>query len=227
MSWLTDPSDSDWEAEAAPPRKSHARLVVAIVAGWLVVSLLVLAGLILFRGTNDAKDNKAARTASGSGQGSTAGSTAGSATTGPTAAAALPDGWVARKVDDQTNCAAHSYGKVAQFFAKTPCVSVHRVLATTTSGGRPAVIATNTVTFATATQATQYLALVTSDGTGNINDLFREGIVVSGVKKLPNSAFASKQSGTVVRVAEAAYLTGASHFDDAGLHSLAEAGLEN
>jgi hypothetical protein len=125
-----------------------------------------------------------------------------------------------------TASAAHSYGQVQTFFAKTPCSSVHRLLATTKQGGRTVVIASNVVTFDTAGQAARYLALVNSDGTGNINDLLREGVGFSGApSKLPEAAFASRQSGGQVWVAEAGYLTGSSATSDPALKAIAEAGV--
>jgi hypothetical protein len=215
VTWLTDPAD-EWDDDTEPPR-SHMKLIVAIVAGWLFVSLLVLIGLVLFKGSSS-HDKKASQSPT-----AIAKSTAtGTGTSQPTTAA-LPDGWVQQAADDQTSCAAHSYGRVKDFFAKTPCKSVQRVLATTNQGGRPVIVASSIVSFASATQARQYLELVTSDGTGNINDLLREGKTVAGVgHKLPDAAFASQQDGVRVLVAEAAYTDGKSDNTDATLKALAE-----
>jgi hypothetical protein len=210
VSWLSEPDD--WDADDDKEPRSHLKLIAAILAGWLVVSLIVLGGLVLFRHpkSNTAQSHSTPPASTGS----------------PTPTVAnppLPDGWVQQAADDQTNCAGHSYGQVKTFFGTTPCTSMHRVLATTNQGGRAVVVASSVVTFSTATQAQQYLTLVTSDGTGNVNDLLREGGSVAGLpKKLPEAAFESRQDGNRVLVAEAAYTDGKSNATDPGLKALAQ-----
>lgn len=212
MSWMTEPEEK-WESTDAEP-KSRLRLVALFLGGWLVVSLLVLVGLLLFGG-HSPSGNKSSKTPSATASGGTS-SSAG------TADENLPDGWVREAADDQTNCSAHSYGQVQTFFATTPCSSVHRTLATTNQGGRMVVIASNVVTFDTPAQAKKYLTLVNSDGTGNINDLLREGVTFAGAPaRLPTAAFASRQEGVRVWVAEAGYVSGTSNENDPALKALA------
>lgn len=214
VSWLTEP-DEDWDPVEEEP-KSRVRLIALVLGGWLVVSLLVLFGLLLFGGHSD---RHPAATAPSPNSPGTAQPSASPTDT-------LPDGWVREAGDDQTNCAAHSYGQVQAFFARTPCSSVHRLLATTNQGGRVVVIASNVVTFDTAAQAKRYLTLVTSDGTGNISDLLREGVsYAGGPSKLPAAAFASRQAGSRVWVAEAAYTAGTSNPDDPALKAIASEGI--
>ncbi|MEO6702622.1 MAG: hypothetical protein ABI140_22095 [Jatrophihabitantaceae bacterium] len=213
MSWLTEPDD-DWDYPDEREPKSRLRLVALLLGGWLAVSLLVLAGLLMFGGHSSSPKPKA----------STAQSPQGTASNRPSSQPTdvLPAGWVREAGDDQTDCRAHSYGRVQAFFAKTPCSSVHRVLATTNQGGRTVVVAANVVTFDTSAQAQRYLVLVNSDGTGNISDLLREGVgYAGGPSKLPAAAFASRQSGGRVWVAEAAYVSGASSTTDPTLKALA------
>jgi hypothetical protein len=215
VSWLTE-GDEDWDPTADEP-KSRVKLVALFLGGWLVVSLIVLVALLAFGG-HGGSDKKPVAGPSGSAAASTPSTTA--------AADTLPDGWVREAGDDQTNCAAHSYGQVQAFFARTPCSSVHRVLASTNVGGRTAVIASNVVTFDTPAQAKKYLALVNSDGTGNISDLLREGVTYAGgPARLPTAAFASRLDGGRVWVAEAGYVTGTSNPDDAKLKALASEGI--
>ena len=131
-----------------------------------------------------------------------------------------------RASDSQTNCAAHAYGQVQGFFARTPCISVQRLLATTNEGGRAVVIASNVVTFGSAAQAQRYLTLVNADGTGNIADLLREGVSYpGGPEKLPDAAFASRLDGNRVLVAEAGYVGGTSSATDPTLRAIAERGV--
>jgi hypothetical protein len=215
VSWLTEP-DEDWDPTEEEP-KGRVKLVALFLGGWLVVSVIVLIGLLAFGGHGSSAKKPAA--------GPSTSQTSGTPSAG-NSADNLPDGWVREAGDDQTNCAAHSYGQVQAFFAKTPCSSVHRVLASTNIGGRPAVIATNIVTFDTPTQAKRYLALVNSDGTGNISDLLREGVTYAGgPAKLPAAAFASRLDGGRVWVAEAGYATGTSNPADAKLKALAAEGI--
>lgn len=221
MSWLTEP-DSEWDSDESPREpRSRLRLIALLLGGWLVVSVVVLLILLAVGGRHSA--NQAG------GPGSTAGNS-GSAnkpsSSAHSTASALPDGWVGRAADRQTDCAAHAYGQVRSFFARTPCTSVQRLLATTNSHGRAVVIASNVVTFPTAPQAQQYLTLVNADGTGNIADLLREGVSYpGGPDKLPDAAFASRLDGNRVLVAEAGYVGGTSGATDPALREIAEQGV--
>jgi hypothetical protein len=208
MSWLTEPDD-EWDDEVDAPR-SRVKLIAIILGGWLAVSLLVLVGLLTFSHPNS--DTKKAGAAP--------------VTSAPAASASstvpVPDGWVQQAVDSQTDCGAHAYGQVQGFFATTPCISVQRVLATTNQGGRPVVIATYLVVFRTADQAAQFNTLVAADGTGNINDLLREGKTFAGAPgRLPVASFASRQVTNHVRVAEAAFIEGKSDGNDSTLKAIA------
>jgi hypothetical protein len=191
-----------------PPRSPRLTWTLALVGGWLVVSLLVLGGLLLFAGNDKSTDSShSAVTASSSA----------SASTLP-----LPAGWVEQARDTQTDCAGHAYGQVQTFLKTNACTQVDRLLATFVSSGRPVVVAANVIRFPTAQLAAQYLALVNADGTGNISDLLREGHTYpGGPPKLPTAAFASRADNTAVHVAEAAYATGASSATDATLKAAA------
>jgi hypothetical protein len=220
VSWLTEP-DSEWDSEEQSEQpRSKLRLVALLLAGWLVVSLLVLVILLGISGRHSA-DQVQGPTRSGSSSASVSRPPAGSGST-----LALPDGWVREASDRQTDCAAHSYGQVQSYFAQHPCVSVERLLATTNQGGRAVVIASNVVTLRSVAQAQQYLTLVNADGTGNIADLLREGAsYAGGPDKLPDAAFASRQDGPKVWVAEAGYVGGTSSAGDPTLRAIAEEGV--
>lgn len=233
VSWLTEP-DEEWDEREAPPRGHRLKMAAAVLAGWLAVSLIVLVGLLRF-GDRDSLGKRAGSPAP------KATSTATAPTvTAPTAATsrpaspasspatgAVPAGWVRRAGDEQANCTAHSYGQVQIFFARTPCSGVRRSLLTTERNGRAIVVAASTVTFGSPAQATSYLRLVTSDGTGNVNDLLREGVRYPGSpSKLPGAAFASRQDGPRVLVAEAAFEQGPSDYQDPTLQATARAAVE-
>lgn len=221
MSWLTEP-DSEWDFDDSPrPPRSRLRLIALLLGGWLVVSVVVL--LILLAVGGHHSSNQAGGSGSTAGNSSSAGRPTNSA---HSAASALPDGWVRQAADRQTDCAAHAYGQVQAFFARTPCTSVQRLLATTKSDGRTVVIASSVVSFQTAGQAQQYLTLVNADGTGNIADLLREGVSYpGGPDKLPDAAFASRLDGNRVLVAEAGYVGGTSGATDPTLREIAEQGV--
>jgi hypothetical protein len=227
VSWLTEP-DEDW-GEREAPRRSRLKAAAIVLAGWLAVSLIVLVGLLRFsdRDTSDRHPGTRGSTTTASVAASSAAISASGGTASSSPTGAVPAGWERRAEDDQTNCTAHSYGQVQIFFARTPCSSVHRSLLTTEQDGRSIVVATNTVTFSSLSQATSYLRLVTSDGTGNVNDLLREGIRYPGSpSKLPVTAFASRQDGTRVLVAEAGFVDGRSDYRDAALQATARKAVD-
>jgi hypothetical protein len=218
VSWLTEP-DEDREQQETPPR-NRLRLVAAGFAGWLAVSLIVLLGLLRFSSHDSA--NRAPSTPTSRPASTSAAGPSGSISNG-----GVPAGWQLRAGDDQANCAAHSYGQVQVFFARTPCTAVHRSLFSLSQAGRGTVVAASTVTFAGADQAGEYLRLVNSDGTGNINDLLREGSRYPGSpSKLPPAAFASRQDGVRVLVAEAAFTEGPSGSTDASLQAAARRAVD-
>lgn len=234
VSWLTEP-DEDWDERAAAPPRSRLKLALAVLAGWLAVSLIVLIGLLTFDGHRPMKQPVSAPTTgpatSPTGSTSPAGptSSAGPASTSNPSGSPTgrPAGWVLRASDDQTNCTAHSYGQVQVFFARTPCSSVRRSLLSTEQDGRGVVVAASTVTFDSPTQAAAFFALVTADGTGNVNDMLREGTRYPGSpSKLPAAAFASRQDGLRVLVAEAAFVEGRSDNQDAGLRAIARQAVD-
>jgi hypothetical protein len=227
VSWLTEP-DEDWDEQEPPPR-NRLKVAAAVLGGWLAVSLIVLVGLLRFsdRDTSDRPAGPRAPMATSTVASPTPATStpAGTASSSPTGA--VPAGWTRRADDDQANCTAHSYGQVQIFFARTPCSSVHRSLITTERDGRNIVVATSTVTFASLSQATSYLHLVASDGTGNINDLLREGTRYPGSpSKLPVTAFASRQDRTRVLVAEAGFVDGRSDYRDPTLQATARKAID-
>ena len=239
VSWLTEP-DAGWDEEEPTPRRNRLKLAAAALAGWLAVSLIVLVGLLRFADRDAADRPVGARGPAATAPAATPTAPSGPAGSGPagsgsapapasssTAAGRLPDRWLVRVADRQRNCTAHSYGQVQVFFARTPCSSVQRRLLSTEHGGRDIVVATSTVTFDSQHEATTYLRLVTSDGTGNINDLLREGSRYPGSpSKLPATAFASRQDGSRVLVAEAGFVDGESGYQDPILQATARRAVQ-
>lgn len=128
------------------------------------------------------------------------------------------------------DCAAHAYGQpVIHYLLSHSCLGVNRLLATTTVNGRPAGIAQSTVAFGGA-QPTSYRAagdfraLVSQDGTGNINDLMREGRrLPAGPDAVPSpDAFAALAQDNGVVIVESWYLDGPTPDNDPALVKMAQ-----
>jgi hypothetical protein len=226
VSWLTEP-DADWDERHRPPR-NRLKLAITVLAGWLAVSLIVLIGLLTFDGhrwPNQPAGSPTTGTPNAAASSTAAGSNPPASPSSPTGLVAA--GWVLRASDDQADCVAHSYGQVQVFFTRTPCSSVRRSLFSTERNGRAVVVAASTVSFDSPSKAADFLRLVTADGTGNINDLLREGTrYPSSPSKLPSAGFASRQDGLRVLVAEAAFVEGRSDSQDAGLRAMARQAVD-
>ncbi|HEX2300933.1 MAG TPA: hypothetical protein VHH34_20900, partial [Pseudonocardiaceae bacterium] len=128
-----------------------------------------------------------------------------------------------RATRTDTDCAAHSYGRVRDFLATHPCQSVQRALYLGADPGGPVVVAVATVEMASEADAAQLQKLADTDGTGNISDLLREGVTFDGApERLSDASYASQRRGPVLVIVEAAAASGAAR----PLDSLAEAALE-
>jgi len=103
-----------------------------------------------------------------------------------------------------TACADHAYGATKDFLAKTPCAELVRQLFTTTlEDGRTAYTSVSLVKMANAQDAAKFKELTSADGTGNVNDLVREGVVkVPELKSLASGGFSSKLQDTEVVIVE-------------------------
>ncbi|MGH8862156.1 MAG: hypothetical protein ACRDVG_13150 [Jatrophihabitantaceae bacterium] len=136
--------------------------------------------------------------------------------------------WAEKKVPD---CAAHAYGAVVAFLHKHQCTGLHQVLATTMVGDRDVGIAQRTIGFRGSPgdpygyrAAGKFRALVSKSGTGNLNDLLREGHRLPGGRPtsvpFPN-AFSAQAQDNGVSVTEAWYLSGATADNDPALVKMA------
>jgi len=188
---------------AAPQRRGLPVPSWAIVAGVVaVIALLVWA----FTGGGG----------SGAGQGNaSAGSKAG-------AGQAAPAGFQVRLSDTVTDCAAHSRGKVKETFRSMPCVKVTRSVGTGTVNGHKVLFVVSRIEMSSSDDAARIKAVLDGDGTGNVNDLLREGKrFAGGPRRMPPSGYASVQADEIVGVAEAGYLDGSSSDSDPALRDAA------
>ena len=109
------------------------------------------------------------------------------------------------QVDD--DCSAHAYSKTQEFFADHPCEQLTRSAFTTTVDGRTVYSSVSVVEFADAQDATELQTLTKANGTGNVNDLVREGVVeVDGLDALNGSGgYASEVQGSRITIVESDY----------------------
>lgn len=87
-----------------------------------------------------------------------------------------------------SSCAEHAYLQIKTFFQGTPCDQLTRALYTTAAeDGRKVYTNVSVVRMRTADDAAKLRELTDKDGTGNVNDLVREGIVkLPPLKSLSN-----------------------------------------
>ena len=132
--------------------------------------------------------------------------------------------------ENVTDCAAHAYGTpVIKYLQKHPCFGLGQVLATTTVGGKDVGFAQRSIGFKepkpgsyTATEG--FRRLVQKDGTGNLNDLLREGYrLPSGPTSVPfPNAFSALGQDNNVTIVEAWYLKGKTPDNDPALEKMAQ-----
>lgn len=126
------------------------------------------------------------------------------------------------------NCAAHAYGApVIDFLHRHSCNGLTSLLATTTVDGRAVGFAQRSVGFGGGVNqsyraAGQFRALVSRSGTGNLNDLLREGYrLPAGPTQVPfPNAFNAQSQDSGVTVVEAWYLTGSTPDNDPALERM-------
>ena len=160
-----------------------------LVAGGAAASAVLLAGAFAL----SRADNPAA-----------AGSAAPIASTAPAV-------YTVQVTDVITSCRDHSHGRTKSSFRKENCVKATRFLASGKVSGRPAVFVMSRIQMATAEAAASVKQVLDSTGTGNLNDLLREGKSFQGAPgSMPASGYASVQTGAVVVVAEAGFIQGPS-----------------
>lgn len=195
---------------AGPPARRRTASVddrrILLVAGTVVLALLAAAAVVWVVNRGDGQDR------------------AGTPSVTPTAPPP-PYELVERATRPDTDCAAHAYGEVADFFAGTPCASLGRALHTGSVDGAGIVVAVATVTMASEADATALQELVDTSGTGNVNDLLREGVTIPDVpERLTDAGYASQRTGAVVVIVETDF-TDPDVEDEAALDAVADGSL--
>ena len=131
--------------------------------------------------------------------------------TSPTPSSAAPAGYAVKVTDVITDCASHSHGRTKSSFETQNCVKATRSLAAGRVSGRPALFVVSRIQMASVEAAASVKQVLDATGTGNLNDLLREGKTFPGAPStMPGSGYASVQTGTVILVAEAGFVKGPS-----------------
>ena len=135
----------------------------------------------------------------------------------------VPAGYSVKLTDEITDCAAHSRGRTKTSFEAQNCVKATRLLATGRVGGRKVLFVVSRIEMPSAAAAAGVKQVLDGSGTGNLNDLIRDGKTFPGAPdKMPGSGYASVQTGTVVTVSEAGFVDGGrSSSTDASLRAAA------
>lgn len=103
-----------------------------------------------------------------------------------------------RIVDDAADCAAHSYGRVREFFRDHPCTSLRRAqFEVRDRNGDVALVPIAWVDMPTEAEARQLKTLMDTAGTGNVTELSRERGRYRTVR-YTGDAYASRRDGTTV-----------------------------
>jgi hypothetical protein len=135
---------------------------------------------------------------------------------------AAPAGYAVKVTDVITDCASHSHGRTKSSFEAQNCVKATRSLATGKVNGHSTLFVTSRIQMTTVEAAASVKQVLDSTGTGNLNDLLREGRAFPGAPRaMPDSGYASVQSGTVVLVAEAGFLDAPSSSTNPALRAAA------
>jgi hypothetical protein len=135
----------------------------------------------------------------------------------------MPAGYAVQVTDVVTDCAGHARGRAKISFETQNCVKATRSLATGQVSGRRTLFVVSRVQMASAEAAASVKQVLDGNGTGNLNDLLREGRTFPGApERMPTSGYVSVQTAKIVTVAEAGFADGGrSSSTDAALRAAA------
>jgi hypothetical protein len=128
------------------------------------------------------------------------------------------------QVDD--TCIGHAYGAVSTFFDSTNCTGLSRALYSAQLPGGPVVVSVSRIQLPDTASARALRALADQNGSGNINDLLREGVsYAGGPNELSNAEYASAVAGPTVTIVESSWIDPASAGSAADVDRVAASGL--
>ncbi|MBV9845414.1 MAG: hypothetical protein JOZ47_10120 [Kutzneria sp.] len=127
------------------------------------------------------------------------------------------------------DCVAHAFGGAQEFFRHHPCQRLTRALySTTLPNGLQAVSSVAVVEMASGELATRLHDLIATEGTGNVNDLLKDGarIAIGGLssQQLQQGGYASEVGGNATTIALSVFVGG--HQDDALLKQISGEALQ-
>lgn len=103
-------------------------------------------------------------------------------------------------------CAANAYGDVVGWFRQHPCEQVHRSLYETRAQETRALVSVVVVTMPGQTGAKQLKVTTDTEGTGNVNDLVRDGTAnLPGAPNVATGEYASRVVGDRLTIVEAQF----------------------
>lgn len=183
------PPPIQFRQEDPPPRPGNPALTWALRAAGLV-AVAVISGLVWYYITNDAPSD-------------TAGDDGGIQQTEGVYDFA-PHSKMPR-AETQYTCPEHAYGDIQKFLQTTQCDRLTRQLFVTKVKGRTVYTSVSVVTMADEADAGELRELANKDGSGNVSDVVRDGVVkIDGLDRLSGGeGYASNQNGREVIIVEA------------------------
>jgi hypothetical protein len=128
------------------------------------------------------------------------------------------------QVDD--TCVGHAYGETATFFETTNCSGLSRALYSAQLNGGAVVVSVSRVRMPDTASARDLRALTDRNGSGNVNDLLREGVgYAGGPDELSGAEYASAVSGPTVTIVESSWVDPAAGASPADIDRMAANGL--
>lgn len=182
------PPPIQFRQEDPPPRPGNPALTWALRAAGLV-AVAVISGLVWYYITNDAPPDTAS---DGGGDQQTEG-----------VYDFAPHSKMPR-AETQYTCPEHAYGDIKRFLDTTQCDRLTRQLFVTKVKGRTVYTSVSVVTMASEADAGELRELANKDGSGNVSDVVRDGVVkIDGLDRLSGGeGYASNQNGREVIIVE-------------------------
>ncbi|PRZ43457.1 hypothetical protein CLV47_102143 [Antricoccus suffuscus] len=189
--------------------RSPFRWLAGLAALAVLIAAVVFGAQWLFSGSSD---KSAGNGGSGSNTSQGAGASDGAAGT-TTPAAQQIDGLAFQQgaYDQTAKCATFSYGEIKSLLTQIGCSGLTRALYLTDVDGKQVVVSVADVKLKSDGDAAKLKSKVDSDGTGNVNDLLRDGVIPKGypsTKVFDNAEYASSIDGQTVRIVETAFTDG-------------------
>ena len=218
--WSQSSQGAAAPASELPEQGTGARTAMLAVVALLVVAVLAVGGVLFLRAQGDPAGDTG--TAAGS-------SSVETATPGPEVGDTQVVGgteFTLEAVDVEDTCVGNAYGETAAFLAATDCTALSRALYSAVVDGGPVVVSVSRVQMPDTAAARSLRALTDRNGSGNVNDLLREGVRYTGSPaELSGAEYASAVSGTGVTIVESAWVDENSEGTSARVDEVAEAAL--